>query len=116
MKEVKKDITEKQMASMHIAYRQWAELLNDAGYSINSAVKQGLLVIDIPFTEGNVKEIFAYPTIKTLYPEKFEDDSKKKHPRLKTTETNLLFDVMNANFALKFGVSIDFPHEDKDDE
>ena len=117
MRPEKKDITDKQMSSIHVAYRQWAELLNEAGYTVNKAIEQGLLTVDVPFTEENVKQIFGYLAIGYLYPEKFEDPDKPKHPRLSTTETQLLFDTLNINFANKFGVSIDFPHdESKDNE
>ena len=116
MKVEKKDITDKQMASMHVAYRQFAELLNEAGYTLNTAVERKLLKIDIPFTENNVKEIFGYAVLKSLFPDKFEDDSKPKHPRLSTTETQLAFETLNNAMGVKFGVSIDFPHEVKDDE
>ena len=115
MKIEKKDITDKQMSSMHIAYRQFAEKLNEAGYTLNTAIERKLLKIDIPFTEGNVKEIFGYAVLKSLFPDKFEDDHKPKHPRLSTTETQLAFEVLNNAMAHKFGVSIPFPaKEDKD--
>ena len=113
MKLKEKDITSSQMSSIHIAYRQWAELLNEAGYTINKAIDMGLLSVDIPFTEENVKQIFGYLAIKHLYPDKFEDGEKPKHPRLSTTQTQLLFDTLNANFAAKFGISIPFPAKDE---
>lgn len=112
-----KPITDKQMSSIHVAYRQWADLLNEAGYTLNKAIEEGLLTIDVPFTEENVKQIFGYLALQCLYPEKFEDPKAPKHPKLSTTEIQLLFDTLNANFANKFGVSIDFPHnEDNENE
>lgn len=120
MKVKKNPISDKQMASIHVAYRQWAELLNEAGYSINKMIEQNLLHVDVPFTEENVKQIFGYLAIETLFPEKFpetDDEKKTKHPRLSTTETQLLFETLNANFANKFGVSIPFPEKkDEHDE
>ncbi len=104
------------MSSIHIAYREWAELLNEAGYSVNKAIEMGLLSIDIPFTEENVKQIFGYLAIKYLFPEKFDDEGKTKHPRLTTTQTQLLFDTLNANFAAKFGISIAFPEKPDEPE
>jgi len=112
-------ITDKQMASMHIAYRKWAEALNEAGYTVNSMIKMGLLNMEIPFTEENVKQIFGYLAIKILFPEKFpetENEKKPKHPRLTTTETQLLFETLNSNFANKFGVSIPFPEKEDDEK
>ena len=75
-------------------------------------IEQGLLNIDVPFTENNVKEIFGYMAMKILFPDKFKEGSH--HPKLTTIETQLLFDTLNMNFGQKYGVSIPFPtREDK---
>ena len=110
-----KPISAKQMASIHIAYRQWAKLLNDAGYTVNKAIEMGLLTMDVPFTEGMVKRLFGYTGIEVLFPDKVKDPKAPKHPELLDNETQLLFDTLNANFASKFGVSIDFPHKEDDE-
>ena len=115
MKVPSKPITEKQLASIHIAYRFWAKELNDAGYSINKAIEQGLLTMDIPFTEQNTKQIFGYLAIEHLFPDKF-DPAGPKHPKLSTTQEQLLFETLNANFASKFGISIPFPCKEQNDE
>ncbi len=113
MKTEKKDITDKQMSSIHVAYRLWAKALNDAGYSVNKAIEQKLFRLDVPFTENNVKEMFGYAVIEALYPDKFTG-SGPKHPRLSTTETQLLFESINAALAQRFGVSIPFPCKEQE--
>ena len=112
MKTKEKDISDKQMASIHIAYREFAKLLNDAGYDIKRAIEEGLIgSIGVPFTEQNVKQIFGYTILRALYPEKFEEPDAPKHPRLSTKETQEVFEVLNRAMATKFGVSMDFPHK-----
>lgn len=114
MKTKENDISEKQMASIHIAYRDFAKLLNEAGYDIKRAIEEGLIgSMGIPFTEQNIKHIFGHTIIKALYPEKFEDPNAPKHPRLTTVETQAVFEVLNNVMGTKFGVSMDFPHREE---
>lgn len=114
MKTKEKSISDKQMASIHIAYRQFAELLNDAGWDVKAAVDAGLIgTIPIPFTEQNIKHIFGHTIIRALWPEKFEDPDAPKHPKLTTKETQQVFEVLNQVMATKFAVSMDFPHKEE---
>ena len=115
MKAEKNPISDKQMASMHIVYREFAKLLNEAGYDIKRAVMEEKIRIPIPFTEENVKQIFGYAVLESLFPEKFEDPKKPKHPRLTTTETLLAFETLNNAMSVVFGVSMPFPEKPKDE-
>ena len=113
MKSKEKPISDKQMASIHIAYREFAKLLNDAGYDVKRACDEGLIGnVPIPFTEQNVKVMFGYNVLEALFPEKFENPNAPKHPRLNSAETQLAFETLNAAMGKLFGVSMDFPHKE----
>ena len=114
MKISEKNISDRQMASIHVAYRDFAKLLNEAGYDVKRAIEEGLIgSVGVPFTEQNVKQIFGYTIIQALWPDKFDDPNAPKHPRLTSTETQQVFEVLNQVMANKFGVSMDFPSSEK---
>ena len=117
MKAKKNPITPKQMASIHVAYRLFAEMLNDAGYDLVASVKQGKLGnIPIPFTEENVKQIFGHTLIRHLFPIKFPEDYKGPlHPNLNTVEEGILFEGLNATMIKLYGISMPHPHKEEDD-
>ncbi len=98
-----KTITGKQMACIHIIYRQFAEALNNAGYDIQRAINMKGIRFPISFTEENVKEIFGRPVIRSLYPK------KRSHTNLSTTETREVFEVLNAAMAKVFAISLPWP-------
>ena len=56
--------TEKQNNAMHLWFRQMAEQLNDAGFSATHPFNDK---IEVPFTEGLVKEMLYKPIIKAMY-------------------------------------------------
>ena len=56
--------TERQNNAMHLWFRQMAEQLNDAGYSNAHPFNDQ---VEIPFTEGLVKEMLYKPIIKAMY-------------------------------------------------
>ena len=56
--------TEQQNNAMHLWFRQMAEQLNDAGYSNKHPFNDQ---VEIPFTEGLVKEMLYKPIIKAMY-------------------------------------------------
>ena len=97
-------ITKKQNSAIHVAFRQWAKELNDAGYDITTAVKQDKIKLPVPFTEQNVKDLFGRVYLHALYPD------KTSFTELTTVETQLVFDAINAGLAKVFGVSIEFPN------
>lgn len=104
------------MASIHIYYREVAKQLNDAGFDIQRAIETGAVRIPIGFTEENVKHIFGYAVLESLFPEKFEDPKKPKHPRLTTTETQLVYETLNNALAVRFGISIPWPEKPDEED
>jgi hypothetical protein len=101
--EPEKPISTKQMSSIHIYYRHVAVKLNNSQYDIQRAIATGAISLSIPFTESNVKEIFGRAVIRSLYPE------KDSHTRLSTTETQMVYEVLNAAIAERFGFSVPWP-------
>ena len=109
MKAASKPISDKQMSSIHIYYREIAEKLNEAGFDIQRAIDMGAIRISVGFTEHNVKEIFGKAVIESLFPD------KDSHTRLSTTQTQLVYETLNLAIAERFHVSIPFPEKPKDE-
>ena len=115
MKTKSEPITDKQMSSIHIYYREVARVLNESGFDIQRAIDLGAIRISIGFTEESVKEIFGKAVIQSLFPEKFADPCKSMHPRLTTVQTQLTYETLNAALAERFGISIGWPEKPKDE-
>ena len=109
MKAESKPISDKQMSSIHIYYREIAEKLNDAGFDIKRAIDMGAIRISIGFTEQNVKEIFGKAVIESLFPE------KDSHTKLSTTQTQLVYETLNLAIGERFGIHVPFPEKPKDE-
>ena len=109
MKAESKPISEKQMSSMHIYYREIAEQLNEAGFDIQRAIDMVAIRISVGFTEENVKSIFGKAVIESLFPD------KDSHTRLSTTQTQMVYETLNLAIAERFGISIPFPEKVKDE-
>ena len=104
------EITQKQNSSIHIAFRRYVKLLNDAGYSINKAIELDMVHMEIDWTEPNFKESIGRIMLKAMYPD------KTSFNQLDTVETQKLFESLNANMARVFGVSIQFPTKENNNE
>ena len=111
MKVPSKPISSKQMASIHIAYREFARMLNESGMTLQIAIDLKKINAPIQFTEENVKVLFGYPILQHLFPEKFRDKNKPHHPRLTTTETQMAFENLNGAMIHLFSISMPFPEK-----
>ncbi len=99
--------TNKQNSALHLWFRQVAQALNKEGHTLTTvlgAMKKG---VELPMTEELVKEVMWRPVQKALY---------AKHSTtelLKREEIEMIYDPINKFLSEKFGISVDFPHEDK---
>jgi len=92
-----KSITPKQMASLHVAFRQFSEGMNDSGMSVQQVVH-----LPLSFTEAIFKEALARVVLKHFA-------GKDSFTELTTTEVDPFFDELNRAIGEKFGVSLPYP-------
>ena len=104
------EITQKQNSSIHIAFRRYVKLLNDAGYSINKAIELDMVHMEIDWTEPNFKESIARKVLNVMYPK------YTSFKQLDTVESQAFFEVLNINMSRIFGISIQFPTKENNNE
>ena len=97
--------TERQNNAMHLWFRQMAEKLNDAGYSNKHPFN---LQVEIPFTEGLVKEMLYKPIIKAMY-------QKTSTTKLTGRELSEAAEVLVRWLSEKKGIYVPFPQSIKDE-
>ena len=97
--------TEKQNNAMHLWFRQMAEQLNDAGFSATHPFNDQ---IEIPFTEGLVKEMLFKPIIKAMY-------DKKSTRGLSGREVSEAAEVLVRWLSEHKGIYVPFPQSIKDE-
>ena len=97
--------TERQNNAMHLWFRQMAEQLNDAGYSNAHPFNDQ---VEVPFTEGLVKEMLYKPIIKAMY-------QKTSTTRLTGKELSEAAEVLVRWLSEKKGIFVPFPQTLKDD-
>ena len=95
------DRTPQQRKSLEVYCRLVAEAMNDAGYDFKKAI-----TLEIAMTQALVKEYIFKRIMKAMYPD------KTSTTELSTTEIQKVYEVMNANTANKFGISMDWPNDD----
>ena len=96
--------SERQNNAIHLWFRQMAEQLNDAGYSNKHPFNDQ---IEIPFTEGLVKEMLYKPIIKAMY-------DKTSTTRLTGRELSEAAEVLVRWLSEKKGIYVPFPQTLKD--
>jgi len=97
--------TERQNNAIHLWFRQMAEQLNDAGYSNKHPFNDQ---IEIPFTEGLVKEMLYKPIIKAMY-------DKTSTTKLTGGELSEAAEVLIRWLSEKKGIYVPFPQTLKDE-
>ena len=97
--------TERQNNAMHLWFRQMAEQLNDAGFSATHPFNDQ---IEIPFTEGLVKEMLFKPIIKAMY-------DKKSTRGLSGREVSEAAEVLVRWLSEHKGIYVPFPQSIKDE-
>jgi hypothetical protein len=97
--------TERQNNAMHLWFREMAEKLNDAGYSNAHPFNDQ---VEIPFTEGLVKEMLYKPIIKAMY-------QKTSTTKLTGRELSEAAEVLVRWLSEKKGIYVPFPQTLKDE-
>ena len=88
-----------QNRSLHKYYSLLAEALNDGGFEMQKVIRQD---VDIPWTGTTVKEILWRP-LQIAY--KLENSTK----RLKTTDIDKIYDILNKVIGERTGVYVPWP-------
>ncbi len=88
----------------HKWFRQIAEALNDAGYTVNS---REVLQLDVPFTEDVVKEFMFKRVMSAMFPD------KTSTTQLTTAQFSEVAKVVERHLAASMGVNVPFPCEDE---
>ena len=90
---------------MHLWFRQMAEHLNDAGYHNKHPFNDE---VEVPFTEGLVKEMLYKPIIKAMY-------QKTSTTKLTGRELSEAAEVLVRWLSEKKGIYVPFPQTIKDE-
>lgn len=98
----RRDITVRQIGSLHAMYRRLAQRLNEAGFEVTHPLNSK---ITIPWTEVSVKELLFAPVMKSMF-------GKKSHAKLTSKEVNEMVDVTLARIAEITGVVEGFTREE----
>ena len=92
--------------------RQFANALNDAGWSLSAALDAGKINLELGWTEANLKEIFR-EIMKYRYPDKqWKNPDRPSTTELETVELSECWEVLNRAMGEKFGVTLPFPCQD----
>lgn len=91
--------TELQNRSLHKYYSLLAEALNDGGFEMQKVIRQS---VEIPWTGTTVKEILWRPLQKAY---KLEHSTT----RLKTTDIDKIYDLLNKTIGERTGIYVPWP-------
>lgn len=95
--------TDQQNKAEHKWFRDVANALNDAGYSVND--KQ-VIRMDIPFTDYVVKRFIFSKIAKAMY-------GNPKTSRLTKQQTSEVIEVMNEMLAENWHIHVPFPSREE---
>lgn len=98
-----KQRTEVQNRSLHLYFELIAQRLNDAGYDVQTVIKQ---VMDVSWSKILVKELLWKRAQEKML-------GKKSTTELTTKEIDIVFDQVNRFLAEKFGISEPWPSLDE---
>ena len=96
--------TDRQNNALHLWFRQMSEQLNDAGYSNKHPFNDE---VEIPFTEGLVKEMLYKPIVKAMY-------DKTSTTKLSGSELSKAAEVLIRWLSEHKGIYVPFPQTLKD--
>ena len=100
----KRKRTIQQNKAMHKYFRLLAESLNDSGLTIQRTLTKPL---DIPWTEGAIKELIWKPVESAMY-------QKEKTSELEKPEVSEIYETINRHLSQTFGVHVPFPTRDEE--
>ena len=96
--------TGKQNSALHKYFELLAKELNDAGLDMKKVLKPH---VDISWNKDTVKEYLWKPLQLAI-------TNKKSTTELdKVSEITEVYEHLNRHFSEKFGIHVEFPHEDK---
>jgi hypothetical protein len=98
--------TLRQNSALHSYFSQLADTLNEAGLDQRKVLKPS---VDIPWSVESVKNQLWRP-IQQAYL------SKKSTTELETSEIDKIYLILNRHLAEKFGISVEFPKEEPNQE
>jgi len=102
---IEKGITPKQMSSLHVAFRQFSNGMNDSGRSVQQVVH-----LPLSFTEAIFKESIARVVLNHFLMDIREDyKGEGSFTELFTHEVDPYYDELNRAIGEKFGVSLPYP-------
>ena len=101
----------RQENALHLSFRQFAQDLNESGYSIKRAIELGLLKMDVEWDEGHIKQVYR-EIMKAMYPDKeWKNPDKPSTKELSGKEKAECWEVLNRGMGEKFGVTLPFPSD-----
>lgn len=100
-------ITGRQRRALELYLRQVADELNDAGYTVQLALKERM---DISWSHDLVKELLWRPMQKAI--------TKKHSTKLlnKAHEIDNIYEHLNRHLGEKFGLHVPFPHFESEED
>ena len=98
--------------SLHLSFRQFAEEINDAGYSLTKAIEMGLLHLEMPWTEDNIKRIFRAIMLHRYPDKKWKNPEKPSTTELNTKELSECWEILNKAMGERFSVTLPFPSQE----
>ena len=101
--------TNQQNNAIHLSFRQFANELNDAGWSLSKALDAGKINLEIGWTEDNIKAIFKAVMVHQLPNKQWRDPDNPSTTELETVELQQCWEVLNRAMGDKFGVTLPFP-------
>lgn len=98
--------TPRQNRAMHKYFDLLSEKLNEGGLDMRVVMKPD---VDLPWTPENVKNLLWRP---------IQEAYLKKHSttELETGEINEIYEILTRHLGEKFGIFVDFPHIEDEDE
>ena len=99
--------TLKQNSASHLWYQEMAEALNNAGITIDIVMSHGKW--DVNWTPELFKEVVMRNFANAIY-------HKTKTSEMTTQELSTLIDTVTDSFAKEFGIFVDFPSNEEDND
>lgn len=97
-------ISPKQRGAMYTYFQNLADAMNDAGYDTQTVIK-----LPLGLTKDIVKQGIAKVLMNAMF------DGMTSIENLTPAQAQQLYETMNNATAEKFGVSMEFPHNEEDE-
>lgn len=98
-----KQRTSPQNRSLHLYFDMLAEKLNESGLDMRKTLKPG---IEIPWTRESVKNHLWRPIQEAM-------TGKHSTTELDTVDPSAIYEVLNRHLSEKFGVSVEWPSDER---